>query len=249
MRQLLPEPCDDVVLTQVYGGPRDRPTGRPWLLLDMVTSLDGATSLAGRSGGLGGPADRQVFHTLRSLADVILVGAGTVRAEGYGPVRIAEAIQEARVLRGQSPVPRLAVVSRRLDLDLRSELFTASTPPPLVVTCPGAPTSRRVEVAGAADLLLAGQDSDVDLVSALRSLGELGAELVVCEGGPMLNGQLLAADLVDEVCLTLAPSVVGGTSSRVGYGSELPSPHRFDLAGLLEDHGELFVRAVRRREA
>jgi riboflavin biosynthesis pyrimidine reductase len=214
----------------------------------MVTSLDGATALGGRSGGLGGPGDRRVFHTLRSLADVILVGAGTVRAEGYGPVRIPPEEQEARVLRGQAALPRLAVVSRRLDLDLGSDLFTTSDPPPLVITCPGTPASRRVEVAAAADLLLAGQGDDVDLGVALTLLAEMGAELVVCEGGPVLNGQLVAADLVDELCLTMAPLLVGGGSARLGFGLEPVSPHRFDLASLVEDDGELYLRAVRRRD-
>lgn len=245
MRQLLPEPSDEVDLVHLYGARRPTVVGRPWVALDMVASLDGATARQGRSGQLGGPGDHRVFHTLRSLADVILVGAGTVRAERYGPVRLAPEIQEARVQRGQEALPRIAVVSRRLDLDLASPLFRSDESTALVITAPGAATARRVEVAAATDLLLAGSGDDVDLSVALVTLGELGARLVVCEGGPILNGQLIALDLVDEVCLTVAPLLVGGSSARVATGTEPLDLTRFELASVLEEHGELFVRAVR----
>lgn len=245
MRQLLPEAIAEVDPAAVYQLPRPASPHRPWVLVGMVASLDGATSVAGRSGPLGGSDDRRVLVALRSLADCILVGAGTVRAEGYGPVRLDPSIQEERVLRGQAPLPRLAVVSRSLTLDLDTPLFTQSTPAPLVVTTAAAPTEARVEVADRGDLLLAGHGDDVDLAAALAALGEMGARVVLCEGGPSLNGQLLAAGLVDELCLTIAPWLVGGASARIVTGAEPPGPVRFDLTHLLTDGADLFLRAVR----
>jgi riboflavin-specific deaminase-like protein len=244
MRRLLPDPVASITPEEAYTVARPAPAGRPWVLLDMVTSLDGATAIEGRSGGLGGPADKLVFHALRSLADVILVGAGTARAEDYGSPRIPEPVQEVRVLRGQAAVPRLAVVSRSLDLPAGSRLFDAD-PPPMVITAPGAALALRAEIAQRADLVLAGHDDDVDLGMALATLREMGHEVVVCEGGPRLNGLLLAAGLVDELCLTVAPTMVGGGSARIAVGPAV-APVGFDLAHVLEQDGELFLRAVRR---
>lgn len=244
MRRLLPEAADDIDPRLEYAVPRPKPADRPWLLVNMVTSLDGAVAVDGRSGGLGGPRDHEIFHLLRSLADVILVGAATVRAEGYGPVVIPPDVQEARVMAGQAGVPRIAIVSRKLDLDLTRPLFTESDPPPLVVTSPSAALARRAEVAQTADLLLAGPGDDVDFTIALASIGEIGAELVVCEGGPTINGQLLAADLIDEYCLTVAPKLVGGTSGRPAQ-SPVAVVRGYELTHLLEEDGELYFRAVR----
>jgi riboflavin biosynthesis pyrimidine reductase len=201
--------------------------------------------VAGRSGELGGPGDQQVFRALRAACDVILVGAGTLRAERYGPPRLDDTIQDRRVLAGQTALPRLAVVSRSLALDLTSALFTTGDPPPLVITAPGADQVRRVEVARVADLLLAGQGDEVDLEAAMASLGEMDVEVVVCEGGPRLNGGLFDADLIDEVCVTIAPTLVGGTSARLTSGARQELPRGFELAHLLEHEGELYLRAVR----
>jgi riboflavin-specific deaminase-like protein len=243
MQRLLPPPAGATTPEEAYTVRRPAPAGRPWVLLDMVASLDGATAIDGRSGGLGGPGDKAVFHTLRGLADVILVGAGTARAEHYGPPRVPEAVQEVRVLRGQQALPRIAVVSRSLDLPADSRLFEAD-PPPIVITAPGTALARRAELAQRADVLLAGQTDDVDLAAALGSLREMGHEVVVCEGGPVLNGQLLAAGLVDELCLTVAPLIVSGPSARAVVGPAV-APVGFELAHVLEQDGELFLRAVR----
>lgn len=247
VHRLLPAPPAEVSAAEAYGVARPAPPGRPWLALNMVTSLDGATATHGRSGGLGSAVDREVFHTLRALADVVLVGAGTVRAEHYGPVRSSAAVEEARVLRGQAPRARVAMVSTRLDLDLGGPLFTESDPPPLVITTPDAPSARRVEVARCADLLLAGHGPRVHLPTALETLGELGAAFVLCEGGATLNAQLLEHDLVDELCLTLAPLAVLGDSGRLAHGPELATPLGYTLGHLLHADDELFLRAVRDR--
>lgn len=248
MRQLLPALADDVDPDDAYAGD-DRPhrPGRPWLLVNMITSVDGATTTEGRSGGLGSAGDRAVFLALRSIADVILVAAGTVRAERYGPVALDAAHQARRSGRGQSPVPRLAIVSRSLDLDRGGRLFTESLEPPIVITSPASDRARRTELTDAgADLVLAGTGPDVDLPIALRTLGEMGAHVVLCEGGPSFNGALLAAGLVDEVCVTLAPWLVGGESARLAHGADPPDLAPLELRRVLEDDGSLFLRYTRR---
>ncbi len=247
MQQLLPEHRGEVDPLELYEtDPRPAPRGRPWVMLNMIASADGAAAVDGVSGGLGGPPDRRVFTAIRSLADFILVGAGTLRAERYGPPRTPLRIQERRVLRGQAPHPRIAVVSNRLDLDLSSPLFTESDPPPLVVTSPAADRTRRTEVADRSDLLLAGQGSRVEIGDALRSLHELGARVVLVEGGPSLNDQLLAAGLLDELCLTVAPILVGGASGRIVAGTTPHPTLALTLVRVLSEEGMLFLRYVRR---
>ncbi len=244
VRQLWPERRAQVDLAAVYGADRPTPPGRPWVALNMVTSVDGATSVEGVSEGLSSPSDKQVFHLLRSLADVILVGAGTVRAESYGPPRLDDAEQDARRERGQSAVPRIAVVTRSLDLDFSATLFTEAVERPIIVTSSALPAGRRAAAGNRAKVVTCGDD-DVDLVRAMAALAELGARVVLCEGGPKLNGSLLAAGLVDEVCLTMAPQLVGGDADRLATGPDAPAVPLV-LDRLLEDEGSLFFRWIRR---
>lgn len=240
MRQLLPAPLDDVDPRQVYG---DLPeaTGRPAVRLNMVSSVDGAVSVDGRSGGLGGPADRRIFHLLRSLADVVLVGAGTLRAEGYGPAVVAEAEQEARRGRGQGSIPAIAVVSRSCRLDWGSPFFTAAVARPYVVTVADAPSEHLASAAEVAEVVIAGQD-DVGLAQALAAIGATGARSVLAEGGPILNGQLAAAGLVDELCLTLSPRLVGGEARRILAGGDPGGGGHLVLRSACEEDGFLFLR-------
>ena len=167
VRRLVPTPSDQVDLVEAYAPP-EPPVDRPFVRCNMISSIDGAIAVEGRSGMLGGPADRRVFATLRSLADVILVGAGTVRAEGYGPARFGDELRAARVGRGLHHV-----------------------------------------------------------------LGE---------GGPGLNAELVQAELLDELCLTMAPRMVGGAGPRVLAGEELAPPVDLELVQLLEEDGFLFYR-------
>lgn len=246
VRQLWPERRAQVDLDAVYGAARPEPTGRPWVALNMVTSVDGATAVDGASAGLSGEADRSIFHLLRSLADIVLVGAGTVRLEGYGPPAVPDAVQAVRTERGQAPVPRIAVVTRTLDLDFSSRLFTTAHEKPLIITAESLPAGRRAAAGNRARVITCGED-EVDLARALGELSELGARLVLCEGGPTLNGALIAAGLVDEMCITLAPLVVGGDSHRLSVaGDPLAAPEPMVLDHLLEDGGTLFFRWLRR---
>ncbi len=243
VRQIHPSPADVEVAAVVAADRRVGP-GRPWLLVNMVSSVDGATALDGASGSLGGPADREVFQAIRSVADVILVGAATVRAEDYGVPKLPEEHQAERRARGQVRRPRLAIVSRSLDLDPDAARFGDPDQRPFVVTTTDADPDRRAAVAGIAEVIEAGAGS-VDLRSALDQLHDRGARVVLCEGGPTLNGQLVAAGLVDELCLTLSPLLVAGPSRRLAQGSAGTGPHPLVLDRVLTEDGFLFLRYVR----
>jgi riboflavin biosynthesis pyrimidine reductase len=253
VRQLLPSPSPagpsgspaEVDPDAAYQrADRPAPDGRPWVLANFVASADGATTVEGRSGPLGSEADKAVFRILRGLADVILVGAGTVRAEGYGPARPTAPTREAREARGQRPVPPIAVVSGSLDLDLASSFFTEAVSRPVVVTHGASDPAARERLAELAEVVVAG-DERVDLPAALAALRTHGPVLLT-EGGPLLLGQLAADDLLDELCLTLSPLLAGGDGPRVTAGPPIDPPLPLELALLLEHHGELFLRYVRR---
>ena len=246
MRRLFPEPGEvDDVAALVASEARPAPADRPWLLVNMVASLDGGITVEGRSGGLAGEADKQLFGALRQVADVVMAGAGTMRAEDYGPPKASDAVRARRRERGQREVPRLAVVTRRLDLDPRARMFTDPDNRPLVITHDAAPADRREALGGVAEVVSFGSD-DVDLVAAMAFLRDQGASVVTCEGGPTLNGTLIAQDLIDEWALTVAPLLLAGDAGRSSRGM-VADPRHFQLARLLEGDGELLGRWVRRR--
>jgi 5-amino-6-(5-phosphoribosylamino)uracil reductase len=246
MRRLWPDPGEvEDVAALVASEARPPHADRPWLLVNMVASLDGGVTVDGRSGGLAGKADKELFGALRQIADVVLAGAGTARAEDYGPPKASEAVRALRRERGQADVPRLAVVTRRLDLDPAARLFSDATKPPYVITHAAAPDDRRAALADVAEIITCGDD-DVDLVAALAHLRSHGAAVVTCEGGPRLNATLIAHDLVDEWDLTLSPLLIAGDARRSSRG-EGADPRRFEVARLLEGDGELLGRWVRRR--
>ncbi len=240
MRRLLPDPVDPVDPLDVYGDP---PTaeGRPGLRLNMVASADGATALEGRSGGLSGPADQSLFHLMRALTDVIMVGAGTVRAEGYGPPRLPAEQVAARERRGQAPVPRIAVVTRSVVLDWGSPLFAEPTSRPIVIAPADAMPDRLDRAREVAEVILAGSGS-ADLAAAFAMLGQEGVRTVLCEGGPALNGRLAVAGVVDELCLTVAPMLTAGDAKRVLDGPTLSPPLGTTLASACEEDDFLFLR-------
>ena len=237
MRQLLPPTEGLLDPTDPYAGAeRPVPAGRPWVLVNMVATADGATAVAGRSGPIGGPADRAVFDSLRAAADVVLVGAATARAENYGP---------AKSRPDGTTGPRIAVVTRSGDLDPGARLFAGGEP--LVLTCAACPPGRRSALAEVAEVVVAGDD-DVDLPLALAALAEREMRVALCEGGPSLNGQLVAADLVDEWCLTLSPLLAGGDAKRPAVGRPAPGGIvALRLDRVLEADGLLFLRYLRAR--
>ena len=243
VRQLLPEPADVDPFDAHARAHRPAPPGRPWMLLNMVTSTDGAISIGGRSGSLGSDADHQVFRAIRAVGDVIIAAGGTVRAEGYGPPKPSAEVRAARVERGQTAYPRMAVVSGSLDLDETSAYFTEAPEPPLVYTVERAPEARLAALRRVADVQIAGEES-VDLAAMAAHLGSLGIRAAVVEGGGVLNGHLLGADLIDELNLTVAPLLVGG-SARRAVASVAEHPQRLALAHLWESDGNLLARYVR----
>jgi riboflavin-specific deaminase-like protein len=219
-----------------------RIAGRPYVAVNMVASVDGAISVEGRSGKLGGPSDHHLFHYLRSLADVILVGAQTVRTEHYGPPRVTDERTMQRIERGQAPLPRIAIVSRSLELDLDAPLFHTDASRPIVLTAEIADAGRRAQVEAVAEVMTAGETT-VDAVVALAALHGLGAGFVLCEGGPTLNGELARADVLDEVCLTVAPALVGGgVGHGIVHGAGLPELARLRLVHARVRDDDVFLR-------
>ncbi|MFI8347373.1 pyrimidine reductase family protein [Streptomyces sp. NPDC085596] len=219
------------------GGPRT------WLRANMVSTLDGAAQHDGRSQPISGPADMRIFGTLRALADVVLVGAETVRQEGYRPARARAEFARAREKAGQGPAAAVAVVSGSLDLDFSLPLYTSPLVPTVVLTGADAPVDRvaAAERAGAR-VIVAGEGRRVDPVRAVRALAGLGYTRQLTEGGPRLLGQLVAAGVLDELCLTLSPMLTAGDAQRIAGGPGVSVPRRFALASLLEEDGFLFGR-------
>jgi len=230
---------DEIEPLDAYDEPRAAHDGRPWVIVDMIASIDGATAVAGRSGGLGGPADKAVFRALRAVPDVVLVGAATARIENYGAVRLDDEVRTRRTARGQAPVPRLALVTGRMDLDHEAPMFTEADTPPLVFTTEAACAEHAPRFGDRAEIVVAGTDA-VDLARAVADLGARGVQVVLVEGGPSLNGQLVAAALVDEWCQSMAPLLVAGDSARVAHGPDGAEPERLALHRLLEQDGYLF---------
>ncbi|MEU1283837.1 pyrimidine reductase family protein [Kitasatospora sp. NPDC005856] len=240
----LADPAALESLAAVYAYPEQVNQGRPWLRANMVSGLDGGARLDGLSEGLSGDADKRIFGVLRALSDVVVVGAETVRAEGYRPARARAEFAAARAAAGQASAPAIAVVSRSLQLDLTAPLFTEPLVRTVVITTEDASAERRRAVAEVADLVLAGTGS-VDLRTGLAALAERGWTRQLTEGGPRLLGQLAEAGLLDELCLSLAPLLTGGDAPRILHDARMPDVQRMQLVSLIEQKGFLFTRYLR----
>jgi riboflavin biosynthesis pyrimidine reductase len=212
---------DDDEIRRLYAYP---PSDRPWVRSNFVATIDGAAhDEDGRSGSLGGEIDTRVFHVLRSLADVIVVGAGTARTEGYGP-----------------DVRPIAVVSRSLDVP-----ESLVVPGQIVITTTDAPSEALDRLRSTVDVIAAGE-GEIDWPVVLDALATRGLRRVLCEGGPTLHGDLVGRDLVDEVCLTIAPVLASGDAPRIAHGSAVAGrPMR--LGHALTVDGVLLTRWVRDR--
>lgn len=205
---------------------------------NMIFSADGAAAFGGRAGPLSCPTDQRLLRILRGLADVVLVGAGTARAENYGPVTLTDAARARRLHEGRAAPPPIAVVSRSGQLPAR--LFSNPDQPPILVTC--ARTAARYDVDNRLHLLVAGEDT-VDLARAVAMLREHGMHRILCEGGPTLLDELVEADAVTELCVTLAPRLAA--SQPVGYRvhpARLPAPVTMRLAHALVCDDYLFLK-------
>lgn len=241
MRRIFPDPAATVDLVEAYGRLTRIGPHRPAVRVNMITSADGAASLQGQTAGLGGTTDHAVSAVLRSLADVILVGAGTLRAESYGPARLESAARTRREGWGLPSVPAIAVLTRSCRLDWQSSFFSDAEERPLVLTTSSAAAADLDRAATVAEVIVAGE-ATVDLALALRGLADRGFDNVLSEGGPRVSAQLAAVALLDELCLTLAPLVVAGDAARIFNGPELDQPAVLGLSQVLESEGYLFLQ-------
>ncbi|MGH1503824.1 MAG: dihydrofolate reductase family protein [Acidimicrobiales bacterium] len=236
LRELVPSPGRAVDAgADVAAEERVGPAGRPWVFTNMVGSLDGGTAAAdGVSGGLGNDADKAVFSALRSACDAIIVGAATARAERY---RVPKPNNEG-------VRPRLTIVTGSLSLDDDLPLFDNPEHPPLIVTTTSAPADRRESLAARAEIVAVDGDR-VTPAAVIVALAERGRRRLLLEGGPSLNGQFVAAGLVDEWNLSLAPMLLAGASDRAAVGPSLDEPEALRLVRLWQGGDHLFGRWVR----
>jgi riboflavin biosynthesis pyrimidine reductase len=231
---LPPDPAE-----QALGALFDEPRSR-WVRANMVATLDGAATGADhRSGSINDPADLRVFRTLRARADIVLVGAGTVRAEGYRAPRTPEPLRAGRRDRGQPDHPALAVLTASGDLPVA---LLTDDPAPWVFT-----TSDAAHLDRLSDHLpperLHVHDGVLPAAAALEALSAAGLGRILTEGGPHLLAELVTAGLVDELCLTWSPQLVGGSATRVLAGTAwLVPPRQARLAHLLHADGVLLGR-------
>lgn len=233
----------DDELVRLYDFPPD--LNRPWVKVNFISSADGAVSLGGRSGGLGDANDKKVFQLGRALADVVLVGANTALIERYRSVRPKEVPAALRAELGLAPVPPVAVVTGRCSIEPNSPLVTEASTPTIVFTSESAPVDRRKALAEAgADVVVAG-DHTVEVANVVAELERRGLRRVCCEGGPHLLGSLVAAGLVDELDLSVAPLLVSGDAGRIAAGPLPVDPQRMRLASVLHADGMLLLRYVR----
>ncbi|MFI1004942.1 dihydrofolate reductase family protein [Streptomyces galbus] len=244
MRRLLPHPA------QAPADPRARarwlaeeyaPPEGLWVRAQMISSMDGASSVAGRAGGLANPSDEALFAVTRALADVIVVGAQTARSEFYGPAEPHPDLSQARTTLGRPAAAAMVVISARLDIS--PALLEQPAVPgadTVVVTTRSAPADarRRIESHGI-EVIVAGEQS-VDPTQLMEKISDRGHKSVLLEGGPKLLGQFHAASILDEICLTISPRTVGGDSSRIILAGE--SVTNWSLVSLMEDEGFLFTR-------
>jgi riboflavin biosynthesis pyrimidine reductase len=216
-------------------------TGRPWVLLNMVASLDGGTAVDGRSSSLGDHDDLEVFNAVRAVPDVILVGSGTVKAEDYRPVSLDEKRRERRLERGMAATPTLAIVTGRLSVDPEARVFSDPDHKPLIITGVHADPTRLMMLGDAADVAIL---DDLSPVAILDHLGAAG--VVLLEGGPTLNGDFARAGLIDEINLTITPTVLSGESRRIVVGEAMDPPMHMKVDRVLHGDESLFIRYVRK---
>ena len=229
-------------LTPYLDVDRTQPRHECWVTGHMVAGLDGTAAIHGRVGALSTEPDQDLFRRMRQIADVVMVGAQTVRSEGYAPMRLSEPARAQRRTRGQSEMPPVAVVSRSLDLDWSSQVF-AEAPEharTIVITCAKADPERLAAAEQAATVIIAGEER-VEPAAALQALAGLGYRVVLCEGGPRWLGELVAADRLDELCLSISP-MMGGDALPVSVAPPGADIAQFSLKSTMVADDTLFLR-------
>jgi len=224
---------------------RDAHPQRPYLVLNMIATADGRATLGGRSGPLGGRADRELFHALRTVVDAVMAGAGTVRAERYGPLVRAPQHRRARRERALEEEPLACIVSGRMALAPDIPLLASPQSRVVIITAAAASLP---SCSASVEYVRAQRDGVLDLGAAMAELrSRFGVRTVLCEGGPHLNAHLLEAGLVDELFLALSPKLAGGDAAsgealRIVAGPALAHPLELELLGIAESESFLFLR-------
>jgi riboflavin biosynthesis pyrimidine reductase len=236
---------DDGRLADFYAYPDN--LAACWVRGNMIASVDGGATDDGKAGGLAGPGDRAVFSLMRHAADVIMVGAATVRIENYSGAQLPVAARQARQRRGQAEVPPIAVVTQSGDLDPNALLFTRTEVPPLILTCSRSFDDTRRRLGSVAEVIDAsGPQSDgVDGATVLTILAGRKLLRVLTEGGPLFLSLLIENDLLDELCLTIAPILVGGIARRIATGPGQVHTRMQRTHVLTDDDGYLYTRYVK----
>lgn len=211
----------------------------PHLRLDFVASLDGAVEVAGRSRPLGGPADRAAFMAMRAVSDAIMVGAGTARAENYGPTALPVQVEQRRKQRGQDNPQPLVVVTGTGNLDPAARLFSGDND--VIILTTEAAAAVAPSFSHRTELLVCGAE-EIDVASAMDALYGRGLLRILCEGGPTLARSLMLAGVVDELCLTISPLFVGSEQRRLSGDGPPAYAARFELNGVLHGDGMLLGR-------
>ena len=235
MRRL--ETGEQIDILEMLFAEKRTSTDQPWVMLNMVSSVDGATALRGGATSLNDADDRALFLGLRAVADVVLVGAQTVRAENIGPVRMSQGMKSHREAAGLIGEPRLAILTRSLNLDTDHPVFADPSRRPMVVTEQGADTVRLEMMDQVADLVVAPRLDGPGIINALGSV-----DVILCEGGPTVNSQLISANVVDEINLTISPLFAMGRSKRIAVGEELDPAIELKLDRTLVGDRSLFLR-------
>ncbi|PCC37355.1 dihydrofolate reductase family protein [Glutamicibacter sp. BW77] len=245
MRSLLPESLpivDDAHLLERYATSQ-----RPFIRFNFISSVDGSAQREGLSGGLGSPGDKRIFGLLRRLADVIVVGAGTVRAEGYAGDLVSAEDIAWREARGMSAQPVLAIVSHGLHLKPDNEVFTLSPVPVLLFTSAEITPEHRAQFPAQVEVIeVAEVNEGCDPHQIVEILTSRGLEFIHAEGGPHLLGQFIAADRLDSLCVSFSPMVLAGSGQRIAHGTQEAVRH-LRLHSLCEEDSMLFSD-YRRRE-
>ena len=236
---------DDARLAAFYTYPET--LDRCWVRANMISSLDGGATDDGKAGGLAGPGDRALFARMRQEADVILVGASTVRIENYSGAQMSVAQRQERQRRGQAEVPPIAVVTHGADFEHDAKIFTRSEVPPLIMTSRETLADARGRLGSMAEVIDASgaQTDRVDPAVVIGTFAERGLLRVLSEGGPGMISLLIEHDLLDELCVTIAPVLVGGQARRIAAG-EGEAHTRMRRSHLLtDDEGYLYTRYVK----
>ena len=234
------DPID--LLSMLFSEKRER-TDRPWVMFNMVESVDGATAIDGGASALNDEDDRALFLAMRAVADVVLMGAETVRSENLGPVRMSEEMSRYRANAEMEEEPRMVILTRSLGLDPEARVFSDPARRPTILTGYRVDQDRLDVLSQVADVV---QIDELDGNGIVDQLGSAG--VILCEGGPTINSVLMTAGMVDEINITVSPMLALGESSRIAHGQPLQPPIDMRLDRIVRGDRSLFLRYVRDRD-